>query len=538
MIIFVNDMFVEDYAGGGELTTEAIIKSSYIPITKIRSSQITLDLMKQHSDKFWIFGNFAGLKDDRIIYAIKNLNYSVLEYDYKYCIYRSPEKHEATTGSCNCHKESRGKLVSVFYKKAKALWFMSEKQKSIYCEHFTFLDNDNTRVLSSVFYDDTLEILENLDCSDKTGKWIVLNSDSWVKGKSNAIMKAEELGLDYELVWGLKYEELLRKMARSKGIVYVPPGGDTCPRMVIEAKILGCKLILNDNVQHKDEEWFFNRKSILEYMKNRTKVFWSTIENLWNLETPEYYASSEETKFNFIVPFYNAESFLDKCIKSIQHQNYKNFRCYLIDDMSTDNSNLVINKNIENDDRFNLIVNKEKKYALGNIVGTLIDNTFEPDEVNILLDGDDWLPCGNVLSYLNRTYTDQDCLMTYGSYIYYPHGNKGIEPSRYPDEIIDSNSFRDDKWRASHLRTFKTKVWNQINLEDLKDQTGDFYHVAYDQALMLPLLEICGHKSVYISDIMHVYNRTNPLNVDKVKQQKQYKTSIEIRNKKPYERIF
>jgi hypothetical protein len=531
-------MFVEDYVGGGELTTEAIVRSCYMPIAKIRSTQVTVELMKQHKDKFWIFGNFAGLKDDRIVYAIKNLCYSVLEYDYKYCIFRSPEKHIAATGACNCHVESRGKLVSIFYKKAKALWFMSEKQKSIYCNHFKFLDNENTRVLSSVFYDDTLDLLQNLDCSNKSNKWIVLNSSSWVKDRAEAIRKAEELGLDYELVWGLKYEDMLKKMASSKGVVYVPPGGDTCPRMIIEAKILGCELILNDNVQHKDEEWFSTRETALDYMKSRTKVFWSTIENLWNLETPAKCETSEQTRFNFIIPFYNAEFFLERCIKSIKHQDYENFRCYLIDDMSTDNSNLVINKNIENDERFKLVVNSEKKYALGNIVSTLVDNKFDDEDVNILLDGDDWLPCGNVLSRLDKEYSEKECLMTYGSYVYFPHGKKGIEPSRYPDEVIESNTFREDKWRASHLRTFKTKAWNHVKLDDLKDETGDFYHVAYDQALMLPLLEICGDKSSYISDIMHVYNRENPLNVDKVKQQKQYQTSLKIRGQIPYERIF
>jgi glycosyltransferase involved in cell wall biosynthesis len=93
--------------------------------------------------------------------------------------------------------------------------------------------------------------------------------------------------------------------------------------------------------------------------------------------------------------------------------------------MSTDNSNLVINKNIENDERFKLVVNSEKKYALGNIVSTLVDNKFDDEDVNILLDGDDWLPCGNVLSRLDKEYSEKECLMTYGSYVYFPHGKKG-----------------------------------------------------------------------------------------------------------------
>ena len=43
--------------------------------------------------------------------------------------------------------------------------------------------------------------------------------------------------------------------------------------MIIEAKLLGCKLILNDNVQHKEESWFETRESIYSYMRERTSVF-------------------------------------------------------------------------------------------------------------------------------------------------------------------------------------------------------------------------------------------------------------------------
>ena len=74
-------------------------------------------------------------------------------------------------------------------------------------------------------------------------------------------------------------------------------------------------------------------------------------------------------------------------------------------------------------------------------------------------------------------------------------------------------------------------------MQDLKDKSGNFYQTAYDQALMLPLLEMSSERSKYIDKILHVYNRSNPLNVDKVKQQIQYQTSLEIRNKKPYVRL-
>ena len=39
MYVFVSDMFVEDYVGGGELTTEAIILGTDLPVIKIHSSK-------------------------------------------------------------------------------------------------------------------------------------------------------------------------------------------------------------------------------------------------------------------------------------------------------------------------------------------------------------------------------------------------------------------------------------------------------------------------------------------------------------------
>lgn len=43
-------------------------------------------------------------------------------------------------------------------------------------------------------------------------------------------------------------------------------------------------------------------------------------------------------KLSIIVPVYNAENFLDKCIKSVQAQTLHDFELILINDGSKDNS--------------------------------------------------------------------------------------------------------------------------------------------------------------------------------------------------------
>ena len=112
-IVFVSDMFVEDYVGGAELTSEALIQSSPFTVCKLHSKDVSLDLLARGHDKFWIFGNFAGMDYKLIPSIVANMRYAILEYDYKFCRYRSPEKHlEIEKKSCDCHEHIHGKIVS------------------------------------------------------------------------------------------------------------------------------------------------------------------------------------------------------------------------------------------------------------------------------------------------------------------------------------------------------------------------------------------------------------------------------------------
>ena len=86
----------------------------------------------------------------------------------------------------------------------------------------------------------------DLNKSSERSGWLVLGSNSWIKGADDAEDWCKENNKDYEVVWGIPHSEVLKKLAKSEGFVYLPKGNDTCPRMVIEAKLLGCKLQLND----------------------------------------------------------------------------------------------------------------------------------------------------------------------------------------------------------------------------------------------------------------------------------------------------
>lgn len=281
--VFISDLFASDYVGGAELTSQSLIDACPEKIDCIRSKDVTIELLEQGHDKYWIFGNTSALNKELIPTIVSNMEYSVLEYDYKFCKYRSIEKHkEAETVDCNCHEDMHGKLISAFYYGAKSLWWMSEAQQNIYFERFPFLAERQNVVLSSVFdevFFRNLTVLREAAKNKERKGWVVLGSTSWIKGADDAEQWCKDNNKEYEVVWNIPYEDVLEKLSTAEGFVYLPKGGDTCPRMVIEAKLLGCKLELNEHVQHSKEIWFdtedmFDTEAYLYAARNR---FWTSI---------------------------------------------------------------------------------------------------------------------------------------------------------------------------------------------------------------------------------------------------------------------
>lgn len=281
-IIVVADHFAEDYLGGAELTTQALIDRSPVEIVKIRAIDLNYDMIQKFSAHLWIFGNFTQMKYTLIPEIMANLGYVVLEYDYKFCMHRSIELHHvAESLPCDCHKYF-GKTIANFFKQSLHVFWMSQAQRKIYEDRFvTMLEADGT-ILSSVFSEDDLKLLRDLREADiQRSGWAYQASGSWIKGIDDAAQYCSDHSLEEKPLGKMKRLDFLTAIRGSEGFVFMPKGGDSCPRVAIEAKLLGCKLSFNDNVQHKDESWFNGTPEQVEkYLSGRPDVFWGKINEL------------------------------------------------------------------------------------------------------------------------------------------------------------------------------------------------------------------------------------------------------------------
>ncbi len=114
------------------------------------------------------------------------------------------------------------------------------------------------------------------------------------------------------------------------------------------------------------------------------------------------------SRISIIVPVYNVEKYLPRCLDSIRRQTLSDFECILVDDGSTDSSLSICNYYASLDPRFKVIhkenggVSSARNIGLERAVGTYIG----------FVDSDDWIEDNMYASmYRDALETDSDIVV-------------------------------------------------------------------------------------------------------------------------------
>lgn len=293
-----NYILLDDHAieiGGTNLTILSMVEDRASNIISLSTSKITSEEVLANKDNIWFIGNIMHLlhrKDQKIIDTIFSnvINFVKIEFDYNFCEYRGEIPHQILGGvRCACPNGYTGnpllaKIYDSIVKNANYIFFMSERQRSIYAQHLPLLDFSKTKILSSCFSKADLKLMEELKDIPKNGKYAILQGfggwHSQAKGLDNAIQFCEINKIPYEVLPIQKHEDHIRTLAKYTGIVFMPIIDDTCPRVIIEARLLGLDIYTNINSQHTTENWWKDETSTLNYIRSRPGVFWSTIDSI------------------------------------------------------------------------------------------------------------------------------------------------------------------------------------------------------------------------------------------------------------------
>lgn len=243
---------------------------------------------------------------------------------------------------------------------------------------------------------------------------------------------------------------------------------------------------------------------------------------------------SDEKSIAVITPVYNAEAYIEKCIRSVAAQDYTDYHMYIIDDCSTDNTAKVARETIASLPewqrwRFSVFENKDNVGAVANHFDTL--KQLVTEQVVMLLDGDDSLVNDPNIFHMYNSLYHEGAEFTYGS-CWSMVDNIPLIAQEYPPEVKANKTYRDYKfnWNMpyTHLRTFDYSLVKTLTREDLQID-GDWPRAGGDTALFYYLLEKADPKKVVcVTDIVYNYNDMNPLNDYKVNSDEQTATSQKI----------
>ena len=249
---------------------------------------------------------------------------------------------------------------------------------------------------------------------------------------------------------------------------------------------------------------------------------------------------SDEKSIAIITPVYNAEAYIERCIRSVAAQDYTDYHMYIIDDYSTDNTVKVAKETINSLTpsqrwHFTVLQNEENLGAVANHYDTI--KQLITEQYIMLLDGDDSLVNDPTIFHMYNNLYHEDAEFTYGS-CWSMADNIPLIAQEYPPEIKANKFYRSYRfnWNMpyTHLRTFKSSLVKNLTKEDLQID-GKWPRAGGDTSLFYYLIERADpNKVVCVTDIVVNYNDLNPLNDYKVNAEEQNKTAAKILNNSPF----
>ncbi len=287
---FIDDSVVN--LGGTSLTLNAIIE----PFKEECELISTADLNKIHLQfkhpRVWIIGNTLNLNKESyetLITILQRKRTVKIDFDYGYCKYRGPTPHKILgKKECDCLENpetlSLKNIYTLIHNNSSAVFYMSEGQRQIHKKYFP-VSEEKSLVLSSCFTSESFDKMRQMREVEKNGKYAIIQGHpgwhSQAKGVSEAVSYALQMELDYDLISTKTHGEMLETLGRYKGLIFLPIIEDTCPRVTIEAKLMGLEVITNDNSQHTKEEWWsLSLDEIENYLTERPQVLHQKISNL------------------------------------------------------------------------------------------------------------------------------------------------------------------------------------------------------------------------------------------------------------------
>lgn len=173
---------------------------------------------------------------------------------------------------------------------------------------------------------------------------------------------------------------------------------------------------------------------------------------------------------SIVVPVYNMEKYLERCVDSLLDQSYENLEIILVNDCSTDKSEEIITRYVKADDRV-VTIKHEKNSGL--FQARITGSKVATGKYITFVDSDDYVSFDWFRKLLNKAEeTDSDVVV--GEWCFDTNGEHqdycNLDHFRNNDYCLTGSDIM-DTFMAVQGRNFSfTVVWNKLYRKDLWDK--------------------------------------------------------------------
>lgn len=214
---------------------------------------------------------------------------------------------------------------------------------------------------------------------------------------------------------------------------------------------------------------------------------------------------------SIIVPVYNVERYLNRCLTSLVHQTYKNIEIILINDGATDNSGKICEAWAKKDQRIQLVcqenrgVSEARNSAMKIMQGEFL--TF--------VDSDDWVESTMVETFVKNMEMYPEVDAVFCGY---------TEVKDYTDEIIQvieplkTGIVSRNEGVAEIFGEYSTMLWNKCFRMNILEQANDKFDpklkIGEDELWMVKALFNANRISLISTPLYFYRNRTEGASKD------------------------
>lgn len=206
-------------------------------------------------------------------------------------------------------------------------------------------------------------------------------------------------------------------------------------------------------------------------------------------------------KVSIIVPVYNVENYIGKCLEALINQTYTNIEIIVINDCSTDNSLKVI-KTYEKKANNIYVINLEKNMGVSNARNLGIKSAT--GEFIMFCDSDDWYETNAVETLLREAKNNQADFVVANHYITKENSKKVVNISGYfKEKNISKQEVVAYMNLSSSVKLIKRElfVYNNILYPiDIK---------RCEEFTVIPVIAYFAQNPIAIKDVLYNYYQRN-----------------------------